>query len=75
MLQKLLQKIVHKTAEATGEMIGDNITDKIVRKKIVVLLRIQKMLKEQLFHQKKTRTIKQIKASIIKWNAIEYRNC
>ena len=57
MLQKLLQKIVHKTAEATGEMIGDKLLTKL-RKQIVYLQRIQKMLREQLFHQKKRRKIK-----------------
>ena len=73
MLQKLLQKIVHKTAEATGEMIGDTIADKTVKKNRLPAEN-SKNGERIVVPPKKTRKIKQITTSIIKWNTIEYLN-
>ena len=63
-LKTASKKLVHKAAEAAGEFIGNKIADKIVKN--LFLMRYST--------RKKTRNIKRIKTSIIKWSTIKCLN-
>ena len=62
------KKVVHKTAVGTEDFIGNKIAEKIV------LNESKKCWRNSYFARKKTKNIKQIKASIIKCNTMKYLN-